>query len=119
MKWKSSPSRYRNWTGRFSIDARGHLVPAWNERSTVCPRLMLRKRDPDLGGAAAHLDVVIVEDLPELAVEFDGDALLEFTGADHVAGTGLRVGRERAADPRADRVLASGFSGGLGSCAES
>ena len=42
MKWKSSPSRYRNWTGRFSIEARGHFVPAWNERSTVWPRLMLR-----------------------------------------------------------------------------
>jgi hypothetical protein len=27
---------------------------------------------------------VIVEDLPELAVELDGDALPEFAGADHV-----------------------------------
>ena len=42
MKWKSSPSRYRNWTGRCSSCARGHFVPAWNERSIVWPRLMLR-----------------------------------------------------------------------------
>ena len=38
--------------------------------------LDVAQRDADLGRAAAHLDVVVVEDLPELAVELDGDALL-------------------------------------------
>ena len=37
--------------------------------------LDVAQRDADLGRAAAHLDVVVVEDLPELAVELDGDAL--------------------------------------------
>ena len=48
--------------------------------------LDVAQRDAHLGRAAAHLDVVVVEDLPELAVELDGDALLEFAGADHVGG---------------------------------
>jgi hypothetical protein len=30
--------------------------------------------------------VVIVEDLPELPIELDGDALAQFSGADHVVG---------------------------------
>jgi hypothetical protein len=30
--------------------------------------------------------MVVVEDLPELAIELDGDALLQFTGADHRGG---------------------------------
>jgi hypothetical protein len=34
--------------------------------------------------ASAHLDVVVVEDLPELAVELDGDSLAQVAGADHV-----------------------------------
>jgi hypothetical protein len=37
--------------------------------------------------------VVVVEDLPELAVELDGDALPEFTGADHAVGLLGDVGR--------------------------
>ena len=40
--------------------------------------------DADLRRSSTHLDVVVIEDLPELAVELDGDALLEFAGADHV-----------------------------------
>ena len=48
--------------------------------------LDVAQRDADLGRASTHLDVVVVEDLPELAVELDGDALLEFTGADHGVG---------------------------------
>ena len=39
--------------------------------------------DAHLGGASAHLDVVVVEDLPELAVELDGDALAQVSGRDH------------------------------------
>jgi hypothetical protein len=31
--------------------------------------------------------VVVVEDLPELAVELDGDPLLQFAGADHRVGS--------------------------------
>src|SRR5439155_20732335 len=46
--------------------------------------LDVAQRDADLGRAAAHLDVVVVEDLPEVAVELDGDALAQFAGADHV-----------------------------------
>jgi hypothetical protein len=46
----------------------------------------IAKRDAHLRRAAAHLDVVVVEDLPELAVELDGDALLQFAGADHRVG---------------------------------
>ena len=42
--------------------------------------------DLHLGRAAAHLDVVVVEDLPELAVELDGDALLQVAGRDHGSG---------------------------------
>ena len=66
--------------------------------------LDVTERDPDLGRAAAHLDVVVVEDLPELAVELDGDALLEFAGADHVDGLlaagwiGAGSGRGEAGD---------------------
>src|SRR5262249_48594030 len=39
--------------------------------------------DSDLGRAATHLDVVVVEDLPELAIELDGHAFLEVSGGDH------------------------------------
>ena len=49
--------------------------------------LDVAQRDPHLGRAATHLDVVVVEDLPELAVELDGDALLQFAGADHRVGS--------------------------------
>ena len=42
MKWRSSPSRYRNCTGRRSIWARGQRSPAWNDFSTVLPFLTLR-----------------------------------------------------------------------------
>ena len=38
--------------------------------------------DADLRGAAAHLDVVEVEDLPEVAVELDGDAFAQVSGRD-------------------------------------
>jgi hypothetical protein len=37
--------------------------------------------------------VVVIEDLPELAVELDGDALLQFTGADHADGAPGSDGR--------------------------
>ncbi len=42
MKWKSSPSRYRNWMTRRSSWARGHFSPAWKLFSTVLPFLTLR-----------------------------------------------------------------------------
>ena len=45
------------------------------------------QRDAHLGGPATHLDVVVVEDLPELAVELDGHPFSQVSGADH-----LRVG---------------------------
>src|SRR5262249_46492067 len=54
--------------------------------------------DPDLGRAAAHLDVVVVEDLPGLTVELDGGPLLQFAGADH---SGWAPGRAPAGPCRA------------------
>jgi hypothetical protein len=42
------------------------------------------QRDADLGRTAAHLDVVVIEDLPKLPIELDGHALAQFSGADHV-----------------------------------
>ena len=53
---------------------------------------MLRSLIFDLGRAAAHLDVVVVEDLPELAVELDGDALLQVAGRDHGCSRSLGAG---------------------------
>ena len=61
--------------------------------------------DPDLGRAAAHLDVVVVEDLPEVAVKLDDDALAQLAGADH--GVGAPVARGAVggvSPPRAGRL---------------
>ena len=58
-----------------------------------------------LGGAATHLDVVVVEDLPEVAVELDGDALPEFAGTDHVGmAPGGRTGHGATQAPAGPRV---------------
>jgi hypothetical protein len=55
--------------------------------------------------------VVVVEDLPELAVELDGDALAQFAGADHVV-RGLLWGGGGGAVGRAGARLS--FRGGSG-----
>ena len=47
--------------------------------------LDVAQRDSNLGRAATHLDVVVVEDLPEVAIELDGHALAQLAGADHGA----------------------------------
>src|SRR5262249_11367628 len=49
--------------------------------------------DPDLGRAAADLDVVVVEDLPEVPIELDDDALAQLAGADHAVVLRWRVAR--------------------------
>jgi hypothetical protein len=69
--------------------------------------------DPNLRGAATHLDVVVVEDLPELAIELDGHALAQFSGADHLEvgswvgsmarGVAVEHGRAGADGPRIGR----------------
>ena len=99
MKWKSSPSRYRNWTGRFSSWARGHFVAGLEAALDGLAALDVAQLDPDLGRAAAHLDVVVVEDLPELAVELDGDALAQVAGGDH-GRWAPEAGRPAARTPR-------------------
>jgi hypothetical protein len=58
--------------------------------------------DADLCGPAAHLDVVVVEDLPQVAVKLDDDAFAQLAGADHgwVCSGGAWRGRRRADSPR-------------------
>src|SRR4029079_12832161 len=69
---------------RALLHRRARPLRASLERSLHClTALDVPEGDPDLGAAAAHLDVVVVEDLPELAVELDGDPLPQFAGTDH------------------------------------
>ena len=69
---------------RFSL-----IVPARHEEAVLgatldgLAALDVPELDPDLGRAAAHLDVVVVQDLPELAIELDGDTLAQLTCRDH------------------------------------
>src|SRR5581483_9582103 len=68
--------------------------------------------DPDLGRTTAHLDVVVVEDLPEVAVELDDDALPQLAGGDHGSLDSCRD-RARRREGRAGRPGTNGVRPGI------
>ena len=47
------------------------------------PALDVAERDPDLGRATADLEVVVIEDLPQLVVELDDEPLFQVSGRNH------------------------------------
>ena len=85
---------------RAAVDLRARPALARLERLLDGAALLdVAQLDPDLGRAAAHLDVVVVEDLPQVAIKLDDDALAQLAGADH--GVVLRwAGAWRADSPR-------------------
>ena len=82
MKWYSLPSLYRNWTGGF----RGRPAAISRPPGRTLDRLAaldVAQLDAHLGRAPADLDVVVVEDLPQLVFELDDEAPLQISGRNH------------------------------------
>src|SRR6266852_3661713 len=100
MKTNSAPSRYRYCISRRSTLATSTLTPALKVRSTTLPDMMFKVDDlarhdvlqlgAHEGAALARLDMLELDNGPELPVEVQRHAVLQVVRGGHVSVSRLK-----------------------------